>query len=47
MQNACEMTKNHPIWAKKQLKDDHKPVTWKKRDGISLRIMNYREKNPL
>ena len=29
---------------KKQLRNDDKPVTWKKRDGISLKIMNYREK---
>ena len=30
--------------SKKHLKNDDKPVTWKKRDGISLKIMNYREK---
>ena len=24
--------------------NDHKPITWKKRYGISLKIMNYREK---
>ena len=28
----------------KQLKNDDKLVTWKKRYGISLKIMNYREK---
>ena len=33
--------------SRKQLKDDHIPVTWKKRDGISLKIMNYREKTHL
>ena len=30
--------------SKKQLRNDDKPVTWKKRDGISLEILNYREK---
>ena len=32
---------------KKQLKNDDKPVTWKKRYGISLKIMNYGEKTHL
>ena len=30
--------------SKKQPRNDDKLVTWKKRDGISLKIMNYREK---
>ena len=30
--------------SEKQLKYDHKPITWKKRYGISLKNMNYREK---
>ena len=33
--------------SEKKLKNDHKPVTWKKRYGISLKIMNYREKTHL
>ena len=33
--------------SKKQLRNDDKPVTWKKRYGISLKIMNYREKTDL
>ena len=31
--------------SEKQLKDNQKPVTWKKIYGISLKNMNYREKN--
>ena len=48
MQNACEMTKKPSYMSEKKTLNDHKPVTWKKRYGISLilyiKIMNYREK---
>ena len=35
---------NPSYMSKKQLKNEDKPVRWKKRYGISLKIMNYREK---
>ena len=30
--------------SKNKLRNEDKPITWKKRYGISLKIMNYREK---
>ena len=44
MKNAFEMTKKPPYMSEKTTLTDHKPVTWKKRYGISLKNMNYREK---
>ena len=35
------------LYEQKHIKNDDKPVTWKKRYGISLKIVNYREKTHL
>ena len=46
MQNACEMTKTI-LYGKKHLKNDDRPVTWKRKYGISFINYELQQKNPL